>query len=296
SWNYDFDLAVTSPLEIYPIFMEVDRYYTVIFHDALGNAIDTQTVEYLQSAYDIIVKPVKEASISHTYEFVSWSESLKLITKNLMIHPIYEEKVRNYEVTFIDGNGQIYDQLSVPYLSEAIPKSGYPLKNPFEMEAYQFIGWNQDISEITSDLTVHALYQTIDRYYKVYWYDGDSNLIHTDLNQEYLSKLNPPSIIPTKTKTEQYQYEFNGWSESLDYCLGEMHIYATFDEVLRPFEVKFYDGNGALIYSETVLYGQEATFPSDLIVRKKSSETEAYKFTGWNQSFNLVTTDLDIYP
>ena len=58
---------------------------------------------------------------------------------------------KQFEVTFIDGNGRVFNKVLVD--ANTTPTINDPL-----YEGYTFIGWDKDFSNVTSDITVYALY------------------------------------------------------------------------------------------------------------------------------------------
>ena len=58
---------------------------------------------------------------------------------------------KQFKVKFLDGNGKVIEEILVNALEDAI------IETP-TYEGYTFVGWDKDITNITSDLEVSALY------------------------------------------------------------------------------------------------------------------------------------------
>lgn len=94
--------------------------------------------------------------------------------------------------------------------------------------------------------------------FTVTFVDGDGNTLYTTTAVE-----NGEAVYvgptPTKTSTAQYNYEFNGWDQSLKPILGDTTITARFNSILRYYTVTFYDGIAHdTIKTVSIAYGQTA--------------------------------------
>lgn len=90
-----------------------------------------------------------------------------------------------------------------------------PTKSATETELYEFIGWFIDGSEydfdtfITSNITLTARYNTVDRYYTV-TFDTDGGTNISTQRVKWGEKATKPDN-PQKNATATEQYEFIGW-------------------------------------------------------------------------------------
>ena len=287
-WDFDFSTEITENITITPNFSEVNRYYQVRFFDGNGNVYNVQTVEYLGHAILPQTKPVKDPSDSHTYQFVSWENNYRNITKHEDVYPIFNEKIKTFTVTFMDGNGAIFSKQTVSYGESAAEPVGRPLKNSHEEVAYKFIGWNMNYESVTEDMIVLAEFEAIDRYYDVIFYDANDEIIQR-ATVEYLNGATAPEVIPTKEPSVEHVYTFDGWDTDFSEVQSDLHIRPVFQESLRPYTVTFVDGNGDEFEIQTVLYGENAMMPS-LIPSKQAHDEIAYKFVSWSD-FKNITAD-----
>src|SRR5690606_21051033 len=208
-WDYNYNLPVTGTIEIYPIFEEVERFYTVTFIKE-GVVYHTEKVEYLRSAIGPDLIPTKDSTIDSVYEFVGWDKTFDVVTEDLVVTAIFEQKIREYTVIFKDGNLNTFSSQQVPYGNKAATPSGTPTKNPAFDKAFKFIGWDKDYSNITSDLVVNAVFMEVPRYYNVVFYDQNENVLSTQI-VEYFQSAIAPNVELTKEPTVEYIYEFTGW-------------------------------------------------------------------------------------
>jgi hypothetical protein len=289
-WDKLF-IEVDSNLEIYPIFNELDRYYTVNFYNEEDILISSQTIEYGEDAIEP-QKPSKEETVQYTYSFVSWTQAFNHVTKNLDIYPVYEQTLRQYTVSFIDGDGQVIDSQVVDYGRSAIAPSQASKTHTDEIY-YIFDGWDKSFASIKGDLVVNAMFKEVDRYYTVTFYDQYNQVLDQQTIEYLQAATDPIESLPFEVLDDNYIYAIVGWDKSFETITEDKDIYAVYDTVDRYYDVNFYHEDGTLLSSQVVEYGNSAIQPNDPI--KPSNETYRYDFIGWDKSFNFINQDLDIY-
>ena len=123
----------------------VTTTYTVTFVDWDGTVLKTQTVLEGSGA-------TAPSNPSRTgYTFNGWDKSFTNVTSNLTVTAQYA--ILQYTVTFVDYDGTVLKTQNVNYGSSAIAPSS-PSR-----EGYEFTGWDKIFNNVTSDLTVTAMYQ-----------------------------------------------------------------------------------------------------------------------------------------
>lgn len=143
-WDKDFsnvtsDMTVTAILE--PMTCNVTfivdgvKYFTTVSYGGTAAA------------------PVTPGSNSQGQSFAGWDKSLSNITSDTTITAIYESAAKKtYTVTFI-VDGVTYTQTVEEGSAATAPSA--PATNS---EGKTFLGWDQDYSNITSDITIVAVY------------------------------------------------------------------------------------------------------------------------------------------
>ena len=99
----------------------------------------------------------KAPTAQYTYTFEGWDVDFSNITGTLVVTAKYTETVRSYTVTFNYGDGKT-ETVTVEYGKGATAPTDTD-KAATETATYTFKGWDADFSEITSDLTVNAIYE-----------------------------------------------------------------------------------------------------------------------------------------
>lgn len=147
---------ITRDEVIRATFEKVLNQYEVIFYDAEDNILSKQTVKHGMGA-EAPKAPDIEPTERECYVFTGWDGDISNITGESHFHPVYETKARTYTVTFMNGDTS-HDVQKVAYgLSAVTPPD--PAREDDETYTYRFIGWDQDYSFITKDLTVHAVFK-----------------------------------------------------------------------------------------------------------------------------------------
>ena len=118
--------------------------------------------------------------------------------------------------------------------------------------------------------------------FSVTFVDGDGNTLYTTQVVQNGEAVYVGDT-PTKTSTEQYNYEWSGWDRSLKPIMSDCVIAAKFNAVLRYYTIRFINGITNEVVSEEVLgYGATINKPD------KPSGTNV-----WIPSDSKVTGDLD---
>ena len=264
-WDQDYT-NVTSDLVITALY-NIDTF-EVVFKDYAGVTIKVETVEYGKDATASIL----EDRIG--YNFIGWNQTFTNVTKDLVISPIYTEKT--YQVTFKDYNGLIFSIQTVIHDSDAIIPD-----NPKRV-GYTFKGWDQDYTNVTSNLVITALYEVY-KYTITFDSNGGSNVLPIcDVMYDTTIEL----TIPTKEG-----FDFVGWFLGNDVTSSpfynnskvqeDLTLYAKWQQ--KEHYVQFVDNNDYVIFAEYVKHGASAHAP---VLSK-----EGYTFIGWDQEFSIILND-----
>jgi len=293
AWDFDFEIEIYENHIITPIFEEVYRWYTVRFYNYDYTLLDEQIVEFMQAAFPPLTPPQRQPDIDTVYVFSGWDKEFDCVTENLDVFALYDEETRYYEVIFIDGNGKRFNTQYIEYGQPAAEPPGMPRKDPYGNEAYRFIGWDKDFDCIVEDTVITAQFEAIDRYYEVMFVNYDGTVILSQ-TVEYTFSATPPQETPQREPDNKFVYIFIGWDKPYDCIMEDTVITAVYEMALRPFSVKFIDGDGNIFNEQTVLYGQDASLPQG--IPTKSAEGDfAFKFVGWVGQYTNITADTEIF-
>lgn len=179
---------------------------------------------------------------------------------------------KQYTVNFYDFDGDIIETVKV---NKGQSVSGPTLK---EIEGYTFTGWDQSLDEVTSNLDVNAIYTK--NKYNVVFKDIDGNILKEEV------VLYGDSATAPEEPILEHQI-FIGWDQSFVNITSDLEIKPLYN--IEKCNVIFKDINGNIIKEQLIEYGKSAIAPELSLV-------EGYTFTGWDQSFENVTSNLEVKP
>lgn len=179
--------------------------------------------------------------------------------------------INKYTVTFMDGEKVLETFTNVPHGS-AVTAPEVP-----EKDGKTFSKWDKDFKNITSDLTINAVYN-VDTF-AVTFKDGEKVLETQTVEYEAAAiapdtaRLSPPEGM-----------HFAKWDKDFSRVTEDIEVSAVYE--LNEYTVIFKNGD-TTIKTETVKHGFAATAPNVF-----DSATE--KFVGWDKPFDKVTSDLTV--
>lgn len=177
--------------------------------------------------------------------------------------------INKYTVTFMDGEKVLRAFTNVPH--------GSAVTAPEVSEKYgkTFIGWDKKFDNVTSDLTINAVYD-VDKF-TVTFKDGEKVLETQTVEYEAAAtapdtaRLSPPEGM-----------HFAKWDKDFSKVTEDIEVSAVYE--LNVYTVTFKNGETTL-KTEMVKHGFAATQPNVY-------DTATKKFVGWDKSFDNVTSDL----
>ncbi len=116
-----------------------------------------------------------------------------------------------------------------------------------------------------------------------------------------LGELSGQKIYVASVHNAGTDYSFINWDNSSEVSLSENYVtittshfsvYALYRTLEAPKEytVKWIDGDGKVMKTETVVEGSSATPPTELPT-KKATDKYTYTFSGWDTSYSSITKD-----
>lgn len=177
--------------------------------------------------------------------------------------------INKYTVTFMDGENVLKAYTNV--------RHGDTVTAPEVSEKYgkTFIGWDKKFDNVTSDLTINAVYDV--NTFTVTFKDGEKVLETQTVEYEAAAtapdtaRLSPPEGM-----------HFAKWDKDFSKVTESIEVSAVYE--LNEYTVIFKNGETTL-KTEMVKHGSAATAPNVF-------DTPTAKFVGWDKSFDNVTSDL----
>lgn len=213
--------------------------FTVTFKDWDGSTIDTQKLEYGQSAV-APADPIRDG-----YVFTGWDNTFSNVTEDITVTAQY---IQIFTVTFVNWNGKVLKSEEV----EAGKSADAPVVP--SRTGYVFTGWDQDFSNVMSNLTVKAQFKAMT--FTVTFLDWDDTVIDTQT-------VNFGEAATAPADPVRDGYTFIGWDGDFDYVISDLFIVAKYEqsqdidnvEDIRPASRKLMiNGNLYIIRQDGAIY------------------------------------------
>ena len=235
------------------------------------------------SSFDIS-PTFRPADEKFEYIFKGWDKDLTAIAGDTDVRPVYDEIARTYNVTFIVNNVAA-KVVSVPYggAVEAPDAEDISTYLPhINGKKVTFSGWSataEELSSITEDTEVVALWSTEDIYFEVTFNYGNGQT--TTQTVRYGEDAVPPTYGLDKSDDLGVDHVFVGWDNNYCFVTEDRVINAVYDDHTAWYRVDFYVGD--IVYCRYYVEGGKASpMPADPV--KPSDETNNYTFDKWLDS------------
>lgn len=146
------------------------------------------------------------------YVFTGWDTAFTNVQADLTVGALY---VKQHNVRFLDWNGIV---LKTEFVISGGNAAAPP--NPAR-EGYTFVGWDTPFTNVQSDLTVTALYDSIASIFTVKFLDWDNTVLKTQTVRQGDPAMPP---LPPVRKG----YIFDHWSENFTDIQTNMQITAVY--------------------------------------------------------------------
>lgn len=152
------ELEVTYDNLVQSVTVTFQNYDGTVFEEA------TQEIRYGGSAVNpvtagLIPTPTREPTIETAYTFIGWDVSLDNVTSDLVAIAVFAERVRTYTVNWWSDAAETTLLYRVTGL-EAYSSAEYAGENPSSKDGMLWMGWDNDTSNIVSDMNIHAVFIT----------------------------------------------------------------------------------------------------------------------------------------
>lgn len=253
------DTNITSSA-IYTAQFEINQY-PVIYLDKEGREFYREMVKHGFPA----IPPT--APILDDYLFTGWDKPLDSITEPVTVQAQY--RIKTFIVRFLDWDDRLISTREIVIHKDAqLPET--PTK-----EGYDFTGWSQSTSAVTSDITAKAQFKIKTFVITFLNWDG-SELSKQTI--EWMKDAKAPSVY-------REGWHFVGWSDVYTRVIKDITVTAQFE--INVYQVKFLDWDGAVLKADSIPHGSEAIAPD---VPQKTG----YDFTGWDTKFTSITKNTTI--
>ncbi len=180
-------------------------------------------------------------------------------------------KIICYTVTFVDHDGAVLKTETVEHGAQATAPAT-PTR-----EHYVFERWDTDFQDVTTNVTIRAIYQPAEYTVKFLSWDGQVLDAQT-------VKYTADAIAPQAPDREGY--DFSHWSLDYTNVSANLEVRAVYTQ--REYTVQFVDSDDTVLSIQTVKHGEAAAVPAN-------PTKEGYVFIGWdNTNYGCVTQNMTI--
>ena len=263
--------------------------YTIVFKDYDGTVLQSTKVEY-DAMPSLPANPERESDAQYSYVFAGWTPTVVTVTGDATYTATYDTTTLSYTITWVNEDGTVLEtDNNVPYGTTPTFNGATPSKDSTAQYVYTFDGWTPSISSVTGDATYTATYSSTIRTYTVTWVNENGTVLETDNNVAYGATPNYDGETPTKGATQQYTYSFAGWSPAISKVTGDVTYTATYSETVIEYNITWIDGNGAILKTIAVPYGEIPVYSGETPT-KEGNVQYTYTFNGkWSPEIVAVT-------
>lgn len=156
--------------------------------------------------------PVKSEDSTFTYSFEKWDQDPVHITGNIIYKPVFKSSYINYNVKFIDFDGNELSSKSYHY-GDKVDIPEYTAKKESD-ETYDYeLGWDSDVTDVQGDATYTAVFKEVYKEYIISFVDESGNEI---IKQTYHYGDQISVDSPVREDDEEYTYTFEKWDRDFE--------------------------------------------------------------------------------
>lgn len=163
---------------------------------------------------------------------------------------------------------------------------------------YSFEGWTKtkgvgafgkdatvtpdDLSKITANTDLYALFKCRDVYYKVRFYNPNGKPLTKETVILHGHSAEWPESFGTPTMPDNitWKYTFSHWAYDYTKIYDDVAIEAVYDATAKVYHLEYYDENGNLLATEDVNNGQKLAKVPTIEPTQKEDKKYVYIFTG----------------
>ena len=291
--GWDAELAaVTGEATYNATFSNTLNKYLITFKNG-DETLQSSEVEYGVAPVYTGEMPSRPATAEYTYTFVGWDKPLSAVTADETYTAQYDSVRNKYSITFLFDDGEtVMETVEVEY-GQTPATTITPSKMAEEHYYYTFIGWTPAVVPVTGEATYTAIFDTIPQEYLITFKNYNGTVLQKT-NVPYGTVPEYTGATPIKPRTQQYSYEFVGWSPELTEVAGATTYTAQFEAILNQYTVVFLDEDGTELDRQVVDYGTKPVYQGETPV-KAEDEQYTYTFAGWYPAVVTVTKDATYY-
>lgn len=299
---------ITEDTNVYACFIVTHRRAYITFWDE-GQQIVTYTITDGGDAVYEEAEPEKDSDTHYDYAFNGWSkdtddntpeeDALNAVTSDRNVYACFKVIKTRAWIRYYNGNEMIRERMLEDGASDDY--DGTPRRESTAHEDYTFSGWSIGSDDnivddgaqqdVWTDRNLYACY-SIRYHYTVVFFNGSTRLRSQEVYD--FGNATYEGITPTKASTNQYDYEFSGWSKDSDdgtvdsgaltNVRANRNVYACFRVSQERGYIIFCNYDGTELSNGWFNVGTYATYKGSTPT-KPSTDRYDYAFTGWDNLY-----------
>ena len=234
--------------------------------------------------------PERADTLHSRYIFKGWDKTLENITEDVTFHALFQEKKKDYLVSFVNYDGSLLYETYVEAGDVPHYVGDTPTKNINDSYVYTFAGWDKILTQTYENTVYTATFEKAEVFLNTTFLNYDDSVLYQGtVPYNGVAAYNAPT--PTKPSNGVVKYTFKGWDKSLYAIVEDTVFKAQYDEEAPTYTVTFVNYDGEFLSSATVNYYESAVY-SGPTPRRPSEGTTVYTFIGWDKTFDCVTEDM----
>lgn len=258
--------------------------YEILFVDEDDSEISRQNYHYGQIVV-IPLDPSKESDGRYHYTFAGWDSEVSPVDGNKTYRATYNAILREYTIKFVDEDGSLISSNVYHFEDDVVPPADPSKESDGDYE-YFFAGWDSEIVPVDGDKTYTATYSSQRIEYTI---TIPEKVVVNSEQGEVTSQdtLHYGDIIQIDYNLTE-GYEVDSFSVTgVQNVLPGSNLYKVtgnvvivFTEKIKVFEVKFFNENNDLLFTDNVEYNDTAIYEGETPT-KASDNTYHYTFDKW---------------
>ncbi|MBR3565567.1 MAG: T9SS type A sorting domain-containing protein [Paludibacteraceae bacterium] len=287
-------VPVTAATEYIAQYSSSPRKYTVTFVDYDNTFLADTLINYNDMAVypELADEPYRESTEAFSYEWLGWTTALAKVTKDKTYVAKYKTTTLKYTIKFVtiqeNGTETVHKKVDMTYGALPTAPASTPTKTSTAQYNFTFDHWDPAIAEVTGAQTYTAVYTSTLRSYTITWKNGSTTL-ETDTDVPYGTTPTYDGATPTKAKTAEFTYTFDGWTPAVAAVSGAQTYTAHFASTVNKYTITFLDGDNNVFATQTLDYGATPTAPAGTPTKTSTAQYH-YTFDSW-PAFTTVTGD-----
>ena len=320
--------TVTKDIDLYAVYSQAKKQYNVFFVNE-GESLRSKSFDHgskLEKTNTYGYNVSKEPTEQYSYVFDGWNETSTAssgveytVTRDMTVHAIYKQTIRQYSVTFKNGSTTLKGPTSYNY--GVIPTySGTPSKAETGV-TYTFVGWSEDsetsptsanvyasnnLPAVNHDTVYYAIFSSSTNTYSITFMNGNSQIgspVSVNHGQRPTAPTNPTKNNDTYSdEGRQVRYTFVGWSTDSSATATSSGVYASNNLPVATKDDTYYAVFSSKTYYNVLFYNGSTKLQDNYVesgikpTYSGSQPTKSgYTFNGWNTDPNAANV-VDSFP